>query len=358
MLSKVNKTSVDCNICHKSFTTKNKWYLKHVSSCNDEVSKAILSDSICVHCGKRYVSKKWFTKHTETCKSKLSTLDALRNIEYLSSEEVIGDVNKLHEGIFSFNDEFFNQIELKLVENVSFESNDWLNTIESSINPDKFNILHLNINSIFNKFEHVFTLLNELNLDIIALNEIKLDDTQPDKYYEHSNYQLRRRNRNAYGGGIMVYVKNCYTISEYEVSMDFELLSFKLIINNVTNKFIFTYKPPCTRNDIYIDHLDSVLSQCNLNESLFVIGDINMDWLTVNGSKLKELCGQFELINFITQPTRSASTKKGESHTIIDVVLHNKKHITNTNVVDFPYSDHKIILVECNYAAQIASLTI
>ena len=95
-----------------------------------------------------------------------------------------------------------------------------------------FHIIHLNINSIFNKFEHVFIMLNTLNVDIIALNEIKLDDLIPSRLYEHPKYDLIRRYRNAYGGGVLVYVKKCYKILHKNSSTDYEIVSFKLLILN------------------------------------------------------------------------------------------------------------------------------
>lgn len=53
---------------------------------------------------------------------------------------------------------------------------DVTNEIKQLMNRGQFHIVHLNINSVFNKFEHILSILDNTNVDIIALNEIKLDD--------------------------------------------------------------------------------------------------------------------------------------------------------------------------------------
>ena len=57
----------------------------------------------------------------------------------------------------------------------------------------------------------------------------------------------------------MIYVKKCYKIMNYNVSTQFELLSFKIMINSIENNFIYGYKPPNVLNADFIDHLDSLV---------------------------------------------------------------------------------------------------
>ena len=63
------------------------------------------------------------------------------------------------------------------------------------------------------------------------------------------------------------------------------------------NNFIFTYKPPNVNDFEYLDHLD-------------------------------------------------------ESNTLIDIVLHNGNKVQQSSVIDFPYSDHKMILTECKFRSE------
>ena len=125
--------------------------------------------------------------------------------------------------------------------------------------------VHLNINSIFNKFEHILNILDSEKLDIISLNEVKLDENVPNKLYEHPAYTLKRRARNIHGGGIMIYIRKCYKIIQFNASADFEILSFNLKINNIVSNFVYGYRPPIVSNEAFLDHLDSTIKNMNLN---------------------------------------------------------------------------------------------
>ena len=153
----------------------------------------------------------YFKAHIKICKGKCSAKDRLRGIN--TSDTPSGSEYTDYGRIYNFTEEFFNQSELKLNETIDVkfeESTNWSNIIQSKMNSGSFHIVHLNINSIFNKFEHVFSMLDNLKLDIIALSEAKLDDSVPDKLFKHDDYVLIRRDRNSHGGGLLIYVKKCY----------------------------------------------------------------------------------------------------------------------------------------------------
>jgi hypothetical protein len=135
--------------------------------------------------------------------------------------------------IFNFSDLFFNQTETRFspdLDSSLLDSHSWSNVLNTLLEPESFHILTLNINSIFNKFEHVFKMLSSVYCDIMVFSEIKLDDTIPDKLYEHPDFFLIRRNRTMSGGGILIYVRKSYKIFDLFISTEFELVSFKLKI--------------------------------------------------------------------------------------------------------------------------------
>ena len=45
-------------------------------------------------------------------------------------------------------------------------------------------------------------------VDILAINETRLDDTINDSEIEISNYTLTRRDRSRHGGSVAIYVRN------------------------------------------------------------------------------------------------------------------------------------------------------
>ena len=66
------------------------------------------------------------------------------------------------------------------------------------------------------------------------------------------------------------------------------------------------YKPPDERNDQFINYLESIVHSLNLENDIFIVGDLNMNWLDNKGEPLKAL-----------------------------------KH--------FPFCDHDLVLCECNF---------
>ena len=96
--------------------------------------------------------------------------------------------------------------------------------------------------------------------------------------------------------------------------------------------------------------MDDFILKKDLNNSWFILGDLNMDLLTNKGDKLREFMCNNALINFI------GKNKKGDdTSSLIDVVLHNKNDIVSTKIVEFPYSDHDIVVVNCNIVAKKCS---
>ena len=67
---------------------------------------------------------------------------------------------------------------------------------------------HYNINSVRNKFVEILPLLSAGCLDIFGLLETKLDESFPLDQFRVNNFKLVRQDRDCYGGGIMVYVRD------------------------------------------------------------------------------------------------------------------------------------------------------
>lgn len=289
---------------------------------------------------------KCLLKHQTKCKSKLDTLNSLRGIDKQNDFDTL-----------AHSDYFLDDESNKNIENIGMSMSDddsivipsVVTEIKGSMNIGSFHILHLNINSIFNKFEHIFSILDLANIDVIALNEIKLDESIPDKTFMHQKYNLLRKDRSARGGGLMIYIKKCYEVMDLNMSEDFEIISLKLKLNKYINNFVFAYKPPSTRDEDFIEYLDTMLNDMNLNHDLYVIGDLNMNWLCDKGARLREFCLIHNLKNFVEKPTRVQINKNNYcTSSLIDVVLHNGQQIDKTEVIDFAFSDHKMVLVICN----------
>jgi exonuclease III len=315
--------------------------LKHIQSCGIGVKNSKSNKKLqCSNCNKAFTSAVWFERHRSKC-TQAAKLESEHNLE----EQPFNFSDTFFDDPFSF-DQAGHEDE---VCSSFLPEKSWLTDVAASKEDGKFSIFHLNLNSVFNKFEHVYSLLNAQTCDIIMLNEVKLDENIPSKLFQHNSYTLLRRDRNKSGGGILVYIRNCYKVLETIISPDYELIFFKLLINKKVYSFVATYKPPSTDNKDYLNYLETFIHSNNLNSSWFIIGDLNLDLLSTKGDLLKSFMSDNDLKNFVESPTRVAFTKNYSSSTLIDVILHNKNNILNTSVIDFPYSDHKIVFCNCNF---------
>ena len=78
-------------------------------------------------------------------------------------------------------------------------------------NPKRCIIANLNINSLPNKFEEVKEWLNGDAIDILSLQETKIDRTFPNSHFHVNGFKLFRRDRVKGGGGIAVFVRDHIT---------------------------------------------------------------------------------------------------------------------------------------------------
>ena len=75
-------------------------------------------------------------------------------------------------------------------------------------NNDRIIIGHININFIGNKFEALASLVKD-KVDIIMIAETKIDDSFPQNQFIMEGYSTPfRLDRNAQGGGIMVFIRD------------------------------------------------------------------------------------------------------------------------------------------------------
>ena len=79
--------------------------------------------------------------------------------------------------------------------------------------------------------------------------------------------------------------------------------------------------------------------------------------MTHHGDKLKQFCKDNKLKNSVIQPTRVITTKIGTSSTAIDVMLHNHNSLDQTQVIDFPHSDHCIVLTCCHFKREFSNIS-
>ena len=104
--------------------------------------------------------------------------------------------------------------------------------VKSSLNLNRLIFGQININSIRNTFELLFSLVSN-NIDVLLISETKTDNTFPvSQFYVPGYWVPYRLDRTENGGGIMLYVKKhipCRILSKFTLEKEIE--SFAIEIN-------------------------------------------------------------------------------------------------------------------------------
>ena len=105
----------------------------------------------------------------------------------------------------------------------------------------------LNVNSLITKIDEVRLLVKNENIDILAINETKIDSKIDDRLVALEDFSLCRCDRSRKGGGVALYVRNTVRFKPRE---DLPNTSLELICIEVeplnSNPFIVIawYRPP------------------------------------------------------------------------------------------------------------------
>ena len=103
-------------------------------------------------------------------------------------------------------------------------------------------IAHLNINSVRNKFDNLVELIND-NIDILVIGETKLDESFPANQFRINGFKKPyRKDRNANGGGVMVYVREDIPSQKLKDNLPSNVEAILVEINLRKSKFLLT--PP------------------------------------------------------------------------------------------------------------------
>jgi len=223
--------------------------------------------------------------------------------------------------------------------------------VESNPGPRNVEILHVNINSIWPKFDIIESGI--FKADILCFTESKLDPTILDNDISlHEYYKPIRNDRNRHGGGIIIYVK---TYLHYELitlpdalASRCESLWLKISMNNKHFILGCVYRQPAlpvgwwtTLSEVFdliFDHYP--------NKDFIIVGDFNEDLLNPNLRHLREVIVNSGCVQLVDKPTRITPS----SETLLDpIITNNANLIQNWNVLDNLLSDHCIITMTLTY---------
>ena len=232
-------------------------------------------------------------------------------------------------------------------DNTSFDSNEnAFDLIKQNRlkNKNKVILAHLNINSIRNKFTCLKELVSD-NIDVLVIQETKLDETFPERAFMIPGYKKPfRKDRNSHGGGIMVFIRDDIPSREVPQIQGFSDLEGMFVeINLRKSKWLLfaTYKPPSFSKNNYFSLVNKALDAYGSKfENIILMGDLNT---TNDDENLVEFLEDRELSNLVHFPTCFMSETNPST---IDLIITNKpKSFQNTIGVSTGISDfHKMVL--------------
>ena len=116
----------------------------------------------------------------------------------------------------------------------------------------------LNINSLSYKFLSVEELLSH-NLDLLIINETKLDDSFPNVQFQINGYKCLRKDRNIFGGGLCFYINEDIPSKQIHTKLLEGLESIWIEMNFRKRRWLVIgiYKPPQLCGLMFIERLSN-----------------------------------------------------------------------------------------------------
>ena len=216
-------------------------------------------------------------------------------------------------------------------------------------------IMHLNINSIQNKFEELKLLNDAFKAHVVVISETKIDSSYPNSQFNLHGYHMYRKDRVKGGGGLIAYFSSLIPSRKLALPRSYKTLEALAVESKIGRNdiiFLALYRPPKqsgnTSSSKYFQRVEEEINDICLwasfqKQSVVIVGDLNMDRLKPNhreGKILKDLEEVHDLQCMISEPTRITVT----SQTLLDVLLTNAPQLfKKCGTYDPGISDHRLV---------------
>ncbi|XP_033107617.1 uncharacterized protein LOC117109396 [Anneissia japonica] len=211
-------------------------------------------------------------------------------------------------------------------------------------------VMGLNIVTLTGKFDNFKHLIENNSIDVIVLNETRLDNTISDRDVNINEYDIYRKDRNREGGGVAMYI-NCNGGFTHNLRNDLMDSELKMIVeirrpNTKPILVLAWYRPPNSEMSVF-DKVSNVLEKIeSINYEIIMIGDLNWDPMSPNKTcyttRMIDLANSFHLHQLFSEPTRVTQN----SRTLIDhIYTSTPNKINNSGVLHTGISDHSAVFV-------------
>ena len=211
---------------------------------------------------------------------------------------------------------------------------------------------HLNARSLIPSIDDVILALDAHSLDILAVSETWLSSAVDSSFLIFPGYKVVRRDRpgrggSRRGGGVCVLYRESLRAEMLTVpGVSSPLESLWLSVCGATTVVIgVMYRPPSAPVATVLDDMQCQLAHvCGTDKPLYVLGDVNFDWLQPSKPDVRrysQMLGDVNVKQLVTEPTRPVSG------TLLDhVIVRSSDAVTSTTVVPCSWSDHDIVIAE------------
>ena len=113
-------------------------------------------------------------------------------------------------------------------------------------------LMHLNINSIQNKFEDLNILNRSLKAQIMVISETKIDRSYPDSQFKLQGYNMFRKDRAKGGGGLLVYTSKTIPSRKLTLPTSYktlEAIAVDVKIGRQDTLILSIYRPPSSKKE-------------------------------------------------------------------------------------------------------------
>ena len=213
--------------------------------------------------------------------------------------------------------------------------------------------IYQNIRSLSGKVDELRVVINDSKsgIHIIAITETWLDKKIEDAEVDIPGYKIYRKDRDADGGGVAVYVRNDLSVIRREDLEDPNLEGLWLEITLPKSRGFLLglyYRPPDSSDYLDGDFMARFTDVAELASSegkeILLVGDFNCDFsakrLTSGCKQLKSLFRTLSVTQLIDSPTRITK----DTSTLLDLIATNcPQNISKSGVISSGFSDHEII---------------
>ena len=161
-------------------------------------------------------------------------------------------------------------------------------------------IATLNIYRLTTHIDELRLVMEEKNIHILAINETKLGEFMPSSLVSVDGYSLERKDRNFFGDGVAIYIKNTinHEVIKNTPETTLEILCIKVLPKQAEPFVIVSWYIPPSSQVACFEELENVLRFLELsNNEIILPGDTNCNLFkdSNNMGHIIDICDNFSV---------------------------------------------------------------